>query len=55
MPRFEPNRPIETREPEIVVEQLPLGRHVFRLIVVDRDGNQSPPDELVITVRRIQR
>ena len=41
MARFEPGRPIETDEDSILVEDLPLGRHVFRLVVTDRDGNRS--------------
>lgn len=53
MPRFEPNRPQETTETSVVVESLPLGVHRFQLVVVDQSGNQSDPDELVVTVRRI--
>ena len=29
---------------------LPLGRHTFRLVVVDDSGNQSVPDEVVVIV-----
>lgn len=52
MPRFEPNKPIETEEPAIQVDNLPLGRHLFRLVVADQDGNKSEPAELVISVQR---
>ena len=52
MARFEPGRPIETDEDSILVEDLPLGRHVFRLVVTDRDGNRSEPDEIEVTVER---
>ena len=52
MARFEPGRPIETDEDSILVEDLPLGPHVFRLVVTDRDGNRSEPDEIEVTVER---
>jgi len=50
MPKFAVNKPIKTAEPSIVVDALPLGRHVFRLVVVDQNGRTSAPDELVVTV-----
>ena len=52
MARFDPERPIETSDDSILVEDLPLGRHVFRLVVTDRDGNRSEPDEIEVTVER---
>ena len=52
MARFEPDRPIETTEDSILVEGLSLGRHVFRLVVTDADGNRSEPDEIEVTVER---
>jgi len=53
MARFEPNKPQETRESVILVEGLPLGNHVFRLVVVDDSGNTSEPDQITVTVRRV--
>jgi hypothetical protein len=55
MPRFEPNVPIQTQEPVILVEvaegqALLPGRHTFRLVVVDNDGLESDPDQVDIIV-----
>jgi len=54
MAKFEVNKPIKTLEPIIVADGLPLGRHVFRLTVIDQNGRVSAPDELVVTVSRVQ-
>ena len=54
MPVFVPNQPVTTREPMVVVERLPAGRHRFRLIVEDDEGNRSAPDEVIVTVVRLQ-
>jgi hypothetical protein len=43
-------RPISTREPTVVVDPLPAGEHVFRLVVVDDAGLRSEPVEAVVTV-----
>jgi hypothetical protein len=49
---FKVNEPLETREPFIAVDRLPLGRHRFQLVVEDQFGNASQPDEITVTVRR---
>jgi hypothetical protein len=53
MAKFVINKPIKTAEPVIVVDALPLGSHVFRLVVVDQSGHSSEPDELVVTVLKL--
>jgi hypothetical protein len=53
MPRFEPNRPIVTTEPTVLVEELGLGQHAFQLVVEDQDGNRSAPDQIIVTVVRL--
>jgi len=51
VPVFTPNQPVVTRESSVVVEnRLEPGRHRFRLVVVDDDGNESAPDEVVVVV-----
>ncbi len=48
-----PNQPIRTREPRLTIDgNLPLGRHRFRLVVVDNDGNRSAPDEIIVAIVR---
>jgi hypothetical protein len=43
-----------TREPTITVDAgLPVGRHRFRLEVVDASGLRSAPDEAIVEVQRI--
>jgi hypothetical protein len=44
-------RPFSSRVPTLVVDnKLAVGRHTFQLVVVDDDGNQSAPHQLVVTV-----
>lgn len=55
MPVFQPNVPQQTTDPTIQVtvdaqNPLPVGRHVFRLVVVDDAGNESLPDEVEVFV-----
>jgi hypothetical protein len=53
MPTLPLNRPFETRDPNVVVENdLVIGRHRFALVVVDEDGNESAPVQHVVEVRR---
>jgi hypothetical protein len=52
MPTLAQGRPLDSDRPTVVVENaLALGRHRFTLIVIDGDGNESQPDELVLEVR----
>ena len=54
MARFEVRTPITTRDPTITVDAgLAIGRHRFRLEVIDGDGHRSAPDEVVVEVQRI--
>jgi len=47
------NKPFDTRDPNIVVENaLAIGRHRFALVVVDDQGNESTPVQHVVDVRR---
>lgn len=55
MPEFVINTDIQTDTPTIEVtvtanRPLPIGRHRFRLIVVDDSGNNSAPDEVQVLV-----
>lgn len=50
MPRFVPGRPVVTEEPVVEVEDLPVGRHRFRLVVVNDQGVRSRPAEVVVEV-----
>lgn len=55
MAEFVINQEIRTETPRIEVtltpnNALPLGRHTFRLVVVDDSGNVSAPDEVVVIV-----
>lgn len=52
MPVLAPRQAFETSEPRLVVEnRLALGRHRFRLEVIDEQGNVSLPDDWVVEVR----
>ena len=54
MARFVVGEPQITREPTIVVDAgLPVGRHRFRLEVVDSAGLRSKPDDALVDVQRI--
>jgi hypothetical protein len=54
MARFAVNEPIVGSEPVILVDAgLPVGRHRFRLEVVDTAGRRSAPDEAIVVVRQI--
>ena len=44
-------RTFETQRPEVEVDALPAGRHVFQLIVTDDAGNDSRPARIEILVR----
>jgi hypothetical protein len=55
MAEFVINTEVVTKESTIEVtvnreKPLPLGRHTFRLIVVDDAGNKSIPDEIQVIV-----
>jgi hypothetical protein len=55
MAEFVINADVVTREPTVEVtvspdRPLPLGRHTFRLIVVDDAGNKSIPDDIQIII-----
>ena len=54
MARFLVNTPITTREPTVTVDAgLEIGRHRFRLAVIDREGRTSPPHEAIVEVQRL--
>ena len=45
------NNPITTAIPVLQVDGgMSPGRYVFRLVVVDDDGNMSEPDDQVVTI-----
>ena len=45
-------RPLAQSGPSLTIENaLRPGRHLFRLVVTDKAGNDSAPDEIVVTVR----
>jgi len=51
MAAFEPNRPISTDRPSVVVDAgLQPGRYRFRLVVIDEAGNESLPSDQIITI-----
>jgi hypothetical protein len=55
MAEFVVNADVTTPAPTVEVtitpnRPMPLGRHRFRLIVVDDAGNRSAPDEVVVIV-----
>jgi len=45
-----PKKPFESKEPVITVDELPIGAHVIRLVVVDDDGNSSDPFDVRVDV-----
>jgi hypothetical protein len=52
MPVLAPNQELRSRAPSLTVENdLAPGRWRFRLVVVDDDGVESKPAELIVTVR----
>ena len=54
MARFVVGTPQITREPTITVDAgLPVGRHRFRLEVIDASGLRSAPDHAIVEVQRI--
>lgn len=55
MAEFVVNQSVTTDQPVVEVtvsanKPLPLGRHRFRLVVVDDSGNRSAPDEVEVIV-----
>ena len=55
MAEFSINTEVKTETPTVEVTLSPqrplaLGRHTFRLVVVDDAGNQSIPDDVVVIV-----
>ncbi|MBN8442663.1 MAG: hypothetical protein J0M28_13350 [Thauera sp.] len=55
MAEFIINREVRTDTPTVEVtigaaNALPLGRHTFRLVVVDDSGNSSIPDDVVVII-----
>lgn len=52
MPILAQGKPLDSQRPSVLVENpLAIGRHRFALTVVDGDGKESLPDELVVEVR----
>lgn len=52
MPVLEPNKPFDSPEPKLVVQnRLAEGRHRFALVVVDERGRVSAADQVVVTVQ----
>lgn len=52
MARFLPGVAVTTTTPTVTVDAgLAPGRHQFRLVVQDNDGNESAPAEQVVVVR----
>ena len=49
---FSPGKRVVTEEPFVRVEKLEPGDHVFELVVVDDQGNESKPDRTVVRVVR---
>lgn len=53
MPVLVPGRPVEQREPVLVVQnRFEPGVHRFSLVVVDDSGLESEPDVIAVTLRR---
>lgn len=55
MAEFIPGQEVKTEEPTVEVtinpdRPLAVGRHAFRLVVVDDSGNTSQPDEVIVIV-----
>lgn len=54
MPRFTAGVPVVTSTPTVTVDPpLAVGRHVFRLVVVDDTGEQSDPAEAIVVIRPV--
>lgn len=54
MATFKIGQTLATTEPAIVVDGgLPLGRHLFRLVVVDDSRRESLPQDAIVEVRRL--
>ena len=52
MADFRRTKKVKTKKPFVKVEAgLPPGNHRFQLTVVDRQGNQSKPAEVVVKIR----
>jgi hypothetical protein len=48
---FVVGRPVETAEPVVTVDAgLPVGRHIFTLVVEDDEGIESAPARVVVEV-----
>lgn len=45
-----PKKPFESKESVITVDDLPIGAHLIRLVVVDDEGNESDPFDVTVTV-----
>jgi hypothetical protein len=55
MANFRERRRVETRTPQVKVDGgLPVGRHTFRLTVVDSSGNRSRSARIVVNIIRIR-
>lgn len=55
MARFEPRRPVITREPSIAVDPgLPPGLYRFSLVVTDETGHESRPDVRTVRIIRLR-
>lgn len=53
MADFKRKRKVETEVPEVKVDAgLPVGKHLFRLTVVDSSGNRSKPASIVVNIFR---
>lgn len=51
MPTFEPQKPIVTQQPIVVVDAgLAPGRYRFQLVVQDNAGNRSLPTEQIVVI-----
>jgi hypothetical protein len=52
MARFLPGVPVTTTTPTVTVDAgLAPGRHLFRLVVQDNDGDDSAPAEQIVIIR----
>jgi hypothetical protein len=52
MPRFSPGTRLATATPTVTVDPgITPGRHVFTLVVVDDQGNESAPAQQIVVVR----
>jgi hypothetical protein len=53
MPELVPGKTVASRAPTLLVEnRLDLGAWRFRLTVLDDEGNESAPADLVVTVTK---